>query len=713
MQTVIVLLDLFTFLVGLSLGLYVFSRNPKSRIFQMFIVATLGMVGWNLTIFLLLAHIGPTLIIGKLSFSLATLMMTGFAWFIFIFPTKMRGWKTFSVIFALLGIVFFAVPLTPWFVTTVTVENGFIIGDLHPIIFPIWFFSYVISLLVVFFFLVGRTTKAVGVDKYRLRQILLGFSLFLFPMLVTNSFLPMFFQDFRFNNLGPAFSILLFIFLANAILSYRLLDIRWVFGKSIIFTILTVLVLWFVTTIYLFVSGLLTDTYTFLVTALLISISFEPLFHFLDKSVSRLINLGRYDAKKVTNEIFDIVRMEGDLSQLMTKINSSLEECLAATKIGVVILKTDTNKIVDSNIKGYSQTILKKVAVLATIAKERKFSIIEVGELKWQGSFHADHKQQKIDTKHMAQLNEVGVEVVIPLEVEKRLVGLIFLNRNHVSKILRSRDITFLELIRSGVSPAFENAAKFEEIKGLYMELSQLDKVKSEFIHVVSHRFRTPLSAIRWNLENALETSSKLDQETKLAIKDSHDRTIFLVKTLNRLFDTLAIESGKFKVELASFGARKAFAELIDRFAKMAREHKLKFDVSISPVSIMGDEGRIVEVCDHLLSNAVQYNSERGRVSFSVKRTNDHVEIRVSDSGIGIPSNEIDKIYDKFFRCRNAVLAYADGAGISLYIARHIVKLHKGDMTVESEVKKGTTVTVKLPVPSANKHRSRKAAKNK
>lgn len=697
MNIAIILVELLTFIVGIVLGIFVFSRNPRNRISQIFAFTTLGMVGWNLTIFLLLAGIGPAYWPGKLSFAFGVLLSTGFIWFVFHFPTKMRWSRGLSIFFGVLGLIFFLIPVSPWWLSYVEVIDGMITGDLHPVLFPVWSLYYLFTYFFAFTVLTVRTLRAKGVDRKRLSQVLLGFALFLFPMLTTQLVLPLVFGDFRWNNLGPAFTIFLVAFLANAIINYRLMDIRWIVGKSLAFSVVSAVILWLVSTAVLFVSNLVAPEYSLMIAALLVALTFEPIVHFIDHLVSKVVNHGQYDSKKATEEVFEVVRTHGEIDSLIDELMARFVSYFSLTEVGIVAVSSQ-GKLVGSKFIGMDSTVEASVDKLARMAKSYKYEIVEAGELKWRGEYSSNAVQKKKDRDYLALMQKLGVEVMIPFVVEGRFSGMMLFGKRRYDRGLRSRDIVFLNLIKSGVAPAFENAAKLEEIKRLYEELAQLDKVKSEFISVVSHRFRTPLSAIRWNVENVLDASGKtLDADSKEALFDTQNRTLFLVRTLDSLFDTLALESGKLRLKKSTFNIKKASDELVGRYAQVCKNQGLSFSAKVSSLRLNADEKRILNVLDTLFSNACMYTQDGG-VDVRIGKQGSSLVIQVQDSGIGIPKKDLDSIYDKFFRSKNAVLTYADGQGLGLYLAKNVVDMHKGSIDVDSEVGEGTTITIRLPL---------------
>lgn len=709
MLQVITILVFATFLCGSILGLYVFSRDPSSKLLQAFGLTVLGMAGWNLSIFLLVAGAGPALLPGKLAFSFGAMLVTGFAYFAFIYfkLSEKRHWLFWF--FGVLGIVFFVIPLTPLFVTEIEVIDGSVTGDLNPILTNLWGLHYLFTLFFSFFYLLVKAFKAKGVERHRAQQLLLGFGLFLFPMFITQFVLPMGFQDFRWNNLGPVFSFFLIVFLTNAVLRYRLLDIRWIVGKSLFVTAAISIVLWVVISVSFLLSELVGSTAATFTGALIVVLIFKPVWNFLEKIFDSLIDFGGYDSDSATEEVFAIVRSYGELKDLMPKLSERFSEYFSLQEIAFFIKDGEKNKVIGQHVEGFSTALATKATKLFSIAKAAKYEILERTEMEWIQEFGQKKNEKKKQAKWLEVFKKHDIDTLIPLTVEKKLVGVMVFGKRRYEQAMHGRDITFLNLVRAGISPAFENAVKFAQIEGLYVQLKEVDKVKSEFISVVSHRFRTPLSAIRWNVETALESPScAKSMECTQSLEDAHNRTLFLTDTLDRLFDSLAIESGKFKLAKEIISTKKVFSEIGKFLTKQCKERGLTCTADIAGFTLEGDEKRLQSVCKTLVSNAMQYTDAPGSINFVVKKQGDKAVIQVEDTGIGIPEKSRDKVYDKFFRAQNAIHAYTDGQGLGLYFAKKIIELHKGDIDFVSQEGEGTTFTIKLPLNSKKRKRKTK-----
>ncbi|MBU0614373.1 hypothetical protein KJ766_03790 [Patescibacteria group bacterium] len=698
MEELLLTLILGTFIISLILGLYVFLQNPKNRISQVFGVLVLAILGWNLSIFLVLSGIGPMLLAARMSFSFGSLLVTAFAVFVLIFPSRVSSYRILSSAVIVIGGVFFLVPLLPQFVSWVIVEDGHITGDLHPVLTNLWGMSYLLVLFPSFFFLLIRTIRSKGVDYYRLRQVLIGFGLFLFPMFVTQFILPMVFGDFRWNNLGPIFTIFPIIFIAGAIINYRMLDIRLVFGKTVVVGIVTAFFAWILALFFLFISGFISQTYSIVLDALLIAVTFDRFHDFVSLLVNKVILSGTYDPKVAQEKIFHAVRSHVELNSLLKKLTSIFLEIFSAQKVSIIIFRPNTTDALAEYDIGYSAGDMSRLRKRVSDLLLGNLGILELGELQWDEKFGSDASKKTFSTKKILEMKSAGVDVIVPFALNGQVIGLMCLTGLPHKRMMRNRDIEFLDLMRSAVSPALENASKYEEMKRLYLELESLDQAKSDFIDVVSHRFKTPLSSIRWNVENILEMKRFKTAEVKEIINDCHESSLFLIETLNSIFDILEIESKKFKLQNTIFDIRAILADVDGQMNKMCKIKKIIYCSELEHVSISCDEENFKKVVKIILMNAYRYTQPGGNISLLSEVKRKHLYVSVKDDGIGIPEKDIKSVSNKFYRSRNAIKAYPDGQGTGLYFVKTIMHLCGGKLIIDSKEKKGTVITLDFPL---------------
>lgn len=234
----------------------------------------------------------------------------------------------------------------------------------------------------------------------------------------------------------------------------------------------------------------------------------------------------------------------------------------------------------------------------------------------------------------------------------------------------------------------------------------QLEDMKLDFVSMAAHELRTPLTAIRgYTALLRDEYNNKLDEAGKLYMNRLTVSTKNLAGLIDNLLNVSRIERNTFKVELAPINAEKVIKETIANIEEQARTKKqtiayLPPDTTLSMV--MGDSSRISQVMTNLLANAMNYTQEGGSITVSAKEVNGFIEIAVADNGQGIPKEALPKLFSKFFRVSGVLEQGSKGTGLGLFITKSIVELHKGTITVDSEVGKGATFRFTLPVVPTN-----------
>jgi signal transduction histidine kinase len=136
---------------------------------------------------------------------------------------------------------------------------------------------------------------------------------------------------------------------------------------------------------------------------------------------------------------------------------------------------------------------------------------------------------------------------------------------------------------------------------------------------------------------------------------------------------------------------------IVEEYRVSAPSHEIRWTPPAAPATVDGDELRIAEVLANLLDNAVKYTPARGRIDVGLAVAGGRAEVTIADTGIGIPAEDLPRIFERFRRGRNVAARQYGGLGIGLFISREIVRLHGGDLRVESEEGKGTRVTLRLP----------------
>lgn len=228
----------------------------------------------------------------------------------------------------------------------------------------------------------------------------------------------------------------------------------------------------------------------------------------------------------------------------------------------------------------------------------------------------------------------------------------------------------------------------------------ELLRSKSEFITVAAHQLRTPLTGINWAFET-LNSDSGLKPEHKQIINEGYTNTQRLLKIVNDLLDVAKIEEGKFGYQFEDVNLAEFVADILASASLLAKEYgvKLYFDKSAEAMIVRIDSQRLNLVLNNLLDNAIKYNVENGEVIVNLKKLPDKpfVQISVKDTGVGIPAEEINKLFSKFYRGSNVMGVNTAGSGLGLYITKNIIQRHGGEIWAESILGRGSTFYFTLP----------------
>ncbi|HSE56542.1 MAG TPA: HAMP domain-containing sensor histidine kinase [Candidatus Paceibacterota bacterium] len=239
-----------------------------------------------------------------------------------------------------------------------------------------------------------------------------------------------------------------------------------------------------------------------------------------------------------------------------------------------------------------------------------------------------------------------------------------------------------------------------QELLAEVEQLKTANQNKADLISISAHELRTSLSAVKWLLKMLVdEDFGKLSDEQRSLLERaslSNDRMIALVNdvlTLNHTDDSTI----NYKIELIDM------VQLVDEVVFDFTSEGFKKGVEIvfikpsERLSVSGDKLRLRVVMQNLLENAIKYSERGSRISIFLTPAGENVQLTVKDSGIGIPPDEQQNIFNKFFRASNAVKKESVGSGLGLYTTKRIIEVHKGTITFETEQGKGTSFMVTLP----------------
>lgn len=228
----------------------------------------------------------------------------------------------------------------------------------------------------------------------------------------------------------------------------------------------------------------------------------------------------------------------------------------------------------------------------------------------------------------------------------------------------------------------------------------EVERMKTDFVANVSHELRTPLTSVKGFVETLLDGALEEPETARHFLEIISDETDRLNRLINDLLSLSRIEAKNMEANKEKLSLAKIMNNTLSILTPQAKEKVLDVELRIAPdlPMVMADEDMIGQMLINLVDNAIKYTPRGGKVSIKAEKENDAVKIVISDTGIGIPRESIPRLFERFYRVDKARSREMGGTGLGLAIVKHILELHHGRIEVESDVARGSTFTVYLPV---------------
>ncbi len=248
-----------------------------------------------------------------------------------------------------------------------------------------------------------------------------------------------------------------------------------------------------------------------------------------------------------------------------------------------------------------------------------------------------------------------------------------------------------------------EKKANEREIARQREELAQLDKLKTQFFANISHEFRTPLTLMMGPLEDALAEPASADDANRSRLALAHRNSLRLLKLVNTLLDFSRIEAGRVEASYEPVDLAAVTAELASVFRSAVERAGLELVVDCAPLPepVYVDREMWEKIVLNLISNAFKFTFE-GRIEVSLRPGDRVVRLTIRDTGTGIPAAELPRLFERFHRVRGARGRSYEGSGIGLALVQELAKLHGGTVSIASEVDRGSSFTVTIPLGRAH-----------
>jgi PAS domain S-box-containing protein len=272
-------------------------------------------------------------------------------------------------------------------------------------------------------------------------------------------------------------------------------------------------------------------------------------------------------------------------------------------------------------------------------------------------------------------------------------------------KVVHRKEIDLGENLSLEVSSVFLKTDSAE--KGVLIVLHDItrdklvEKMKTEFVSIAAHQLRTPLSAIKWTLRMMLDgDAGTITDEQKELLDKTYVSNERMINLINDLLNVTRIEEGRFLYKQENVQLEDIVDVIVKSSAELIQIKKIDLHINL-PKELMPevkvDKEKMGIVVQNLLENAIKYSKEGSKIEIVLENEGDQALFKITDWGVGIPNNQQERIFTKFFRGDNVIVLETEGSGLGLYTTKNIVEAHKGKIWFESKEGQGTTFFFTIP----------------
>jgi signal transduction histidine kinase/AraC-like DNA-binding protein len=414
----------------------------------------------------------------------------------------------------------------------------------------------------------------------------------------------------------------------------------------------------------------------------------------LEKEVARLKT--SVEELRLLNDIAVSASKETDVDLMLNVIVKKSIKALDAEQSSILLVTKNPKDPFKTIIRQDDRSSLKHTYhvgehITGWVLLNKEALVIE--DLSKDKRFHSSEDEKK----------DIHSVLCVPIWFEGNIIGVMMAINKKNNKLFSKNDLTLFSIISVQAGQLIKNLElqreTFRKIKETE-KLQELDKIKTNFFTNISHEFRTPLTLILGPLEKLMsENKNEYIQSQYILIQKNANN---LLKLINQLLDLSSIDAGKMKLNIEKGDAVAFIKGITASFNPLVeiKNIKLKFYSKLEKINTYFDKDKLEKIISNLLSNAVKFTNERGEISVSVslnsKNDNEGIEINVEDSGIGIPSDDLKNIFDRFSKANNS--STLGGTGIGLALVKELVDLHNGSISIKSEINKGTKFKISLPL---------------
>jgi signal transduction histidine kinase len=487
-----------------------------------------------------------------------------------------------------------------------------------------------------------------------------------------------------------------------SILKYRVMDIDLIINRSLVYGLVMIAAL----SVYAGIVGLATVfvmTWTaaesFVVSAfaaVVVALLFDPVRSRIQRFVDKRFFRVRYDFREAQRRLVDEIKGSLDIRHLAGLVVQRVDELFSPERVGFFRTANGHRRL--------------------HLVAHRHFDMLEVHSVRFDPkNLEVDFRlpvalrdrvepAAAIDVGDESVFRRWGMVLVLGMMSEDRdILGILVLGNKRSGTRYSVEDLDLLRTVTTQAGLAIERITLQQKLILEHEEtkrLEELNRLKSYFVSGVSHDLKTPLTSIKVfaeMLRSSKKTSPRRLREYLQIIEGESDR---LTRLINNVLDFSRIERGAMEYRFADVRLNELVRSIMRTMTYQItmQGFKVRTHLAKKELPIHADADAVAEALINILSNAIKYSAEKKPVTVSTFRRDGFAGVRIDDKGIGIPQEELEKIFDAFYRARGEKAQQAGGLGLGLALVKHIVESHGGRIDVESTPGKGSSFTLLFPM---------------
>ncbi len=536
---------------------------------------------------------------------------------------------------------------------------------------------------------------------------------------VTNLVISNLAETLFFAKISPIYTFVFTSLIAYSIIKHKLFDIRAAVARATAYLLITFFIIivyvgaFNITQAALIPDLVITNQQLLINIALTIAlvVSYPYIKQFFDKYTNKVFFKDSYDSQELLDGLNRTLVNSTELEELLTKSSLLIQESLKTSFTTFFIRSTSyfNDRIIGALRDDPTDKDAEKIQELAS--KLRRKVIYTETETK-----NADEKE----LVKLLKKNDIDilVRLVSTVEYEVKGIGYIFMGAKKSGSLYSKQDLKVLSIIANELVIAVENVLRFEEIEQFNVTLQKkiddatkklqlsneklkaLDEAKDEFVSMASHQLRTPLTSIKGYISMVLDgDAGNVSKPQKKMLGQAFFSSQRMVYLISDLLNVSRLKTGKFIIEPKPVYLPDIVeSEMLQlREGAEAKNLKLSYDKPKKFATMNLDEMKLRQVIMNFTDNAIYYTPNGGNITVSLRETAKSVEFRVKDNGIGVPKNQLHKLFTKFYRADNARKARPDGTGLGLFMAKKVIIAQGGSVILDSVEGKGSTFGFSFP----------------